>query len=124
MSNFQQRILKFRAWTVLDGRKEFIYFPIYRIGEYDWGIFDVKPVFQQFTGLKDKNGKDIYEGDIVEYSLDGNLFQDKVVFENFGWNLINIEGEESSFPLTSGLKYRIIGNIFENSYDRLMSKIT
>lgn len=71
-------------------------------------------VVQRATGLKDKNNKEIFEGDIVNYSLDRNDFQDKVVFENFGWNLVNLENLGSSFPLTSGLEYQIIGNTFEN----------
>ena len=74
----------------------------------------------QYTGLTDKNGKKIFEGDILEGELDDNLdpgakWRSTVVMGKFGWLADNPTGSAPTpldeFDIKEG---EVIGNIHDN----------
>jgi uncharacterized phage protein (TIGR01671 family) len=121
-----ERQIKFRAWNTEDKKIEYpITFAICLDGKF-------KPLIKcsdgsnaykdyplmQFTGLLDKNGKEIYEGDIILVNYSGEWLKEKVIFDNgaFRKTFRDDSNDVYKLPFTSRSPYNteVIGNIYEN----------
>lgn len=74
---------------------------------------DGYPYSQQFTGLRDKNGKEIYEGDILAWGED-EIITIELKDGSFGFN--DNSEYKGGFGLLDGVNNysKVIGNIYEN----------
>lgn len=111
------RELKFRAWhkeRFFGSIGRFEYFNLYKdAGEIldDW--FHNDDNFEQYTGLKDKNGKEIYEGDIVDYNDDGECIG--IVKYDAPEFYLDADATNGARMFLKGAPHqRVIGNIHEN----------
>ena len=121
----KMREIKFRVWD-----KDRNKFSNELLITTDGKIFSIADEYQekfeinQYTGLKDKNGKEIYEGDILEFSRK-NIYNNEltvksvysVVFENGVFYHKKELFQKTDMPL-GWFDFKIIeiiGNIYENS---------
>ncbi|NJP37178.1 YopX family protein [Alkalicoccus luteus] len=104
------REIKFRAWDK-DLKKWLGWETVSQcaIGEF---VDDVRFELVQYTGLKDKNGVEIYGGDIFRDNSINQIY--KVIWFKEGFR-VEVDGMILSFDetLTDG-KCEVIGNVWEN----------
>ena len=111
-----KREIKFRAYTH-DNRMVYESFYSY-FGSYGcvFNQFECEPKdLMQFTGLQDKNGKDIYEGDIIRLKMIDGFEDFRVLYSDDKARFVlmdDLGNDTWSFGL--GNNMRIIGNIHEN----------
>jgi uncharacterized phage protein (TIGR01671 family) len=122
------RPIKFRAWhkiqeEELEMRKVIaIDWVNYKVdveshGDFEYITYELEDtVLMQFTGLLDKNGKEIYEGDVMRYKARHYEFNGEVVFRDGGYAL---KRNGQTYELCAGAiqscdVMEVIGNIYEN----------
>ena len=103
------REIKFRAWS--KKKKKMIYNWQDTTNVESFG-FDGNGYFEimQYTGLKDKNGKEIYEGDVFEWD-EGDLYIIEWIEQEGCW------GTSSRIWLCNSNwrgYIKVVGNIYEN----------
>ena len=101
------REIKFRAWGGLPNRMidNVSTGTIHIFGDKGEQIHSSGCIFMQFTGILDKNGKEIYEGDILDFE---NSYVTEICWKNNGFRL---NDDSIRSDLSHGL---VIGNIHEN----------
>lgn len=130
------RDIKFRAWN---GKKMFHYPDwstlhmntclVFEDGHnyVDESDYDNKLELMQYTGLKDKNGKEIYEGDIVRDSAYSSIYLWEVYYdeddakfwcknENTHEGIMGMWNAQDDPAYPNWDKYEVIGNIHEHSH--------
>ena len=118
------RIIKFRAWD--SDNKELIQFEKIRILPDETLVSEIfegeRYIWIPFIGLHDKNGKEIYEGDIFKSilnSLGNELINPKLVYEELRW-VLKDNSKNRNFEYLdyyeADTELEVVGNIYEHSH--------
>ena len=67
-------------------------------------------VIMQYTGLKDMNGKDIFEWDVISYTNMGIIITTPVAQSSYGWYPFT----DKSYELETATNIEVLGNVYEN----------
>ena len=108
--------IKFRCIHKIGGKMEYGYEPLRLLYNEASGstLSNTKAHnIMQFTRLRDKNGKEIYDGDIIRH-IDFEWKAKVAWSENGQWILV-YEGTGRTVLLSDRIDYiEVIGNIYEN----------
>ncbi|HFD2052565.1 TPA: YopX family protein [Clostridium perfringens] len=117
------REIKFRVWSEKNKKMLEIQKHSFKTGKsmpYGYNIAYDFGELMQYTGLKDENEKEIYEGDILSikiYSGDKVIVEGKTVVEFKDGCFGVIWGHDKAFLSLNSFfkaKFEVIGNIYEN----------
>lgn len=112
------REIKFRVWDKINKK----WIKHFNIDLLNINIFSLPNIeINQYTGLKDKNGKEIYEGDIIIDKVGPKIkmvvkWDEEISgFRSFGqYNGENYIGYVGHFNKAGKNTCEVIGNIYEN----------
>ena len=100
----------------------FVPWKINRSEQWGW-VKVLSETICQFTGMMDKNGKRIWENDIVKHEISDTLGTVKWYQEDYvGWCVDDIVIDEQQFTDEMWSECEIVGNVFDGGIDGQKAK--